>query len=244
MKIKSVRRNLQLHLLRLMGRSVNDFRPHGVPVYLPPTVDIALRYRLALGRSYEQAEAEMIDAFLAPGTNVIELGGCLGVISALIRRKIGPNARHVIVEANAATLDVCEQNASREAEHGATRVLHAAIDYSGAKMITFAKGDNPHVGHIAGAGEDGEVVPTVTLRALTQLLPDGPFALVSDVEGAEIGMFAAETEVLKRVTLMVLETHPLRYRAGAEDLAEMLRQIEAAGLREVMRSQDVICFQR
>ena len=244
--MKQLRRRFYLWLRQVTGKSSEDFAPHGVPVHIPADADLAIRYLLAKGRPYEAPEAEMVTRYLAPGTHVIELGGCMGVVSALIRSRIGPAARHIVVEANPDLAKICGANATRAAAPGATDVVEAAVDYSGAATVTFARGHNAHVGHVARPGEDGFTVPAVTLSQLAARLPEGPFALVCDIEGGEIALFAAEaaTGILERITLLVLETHPKVYPGGAADLAAMVARIEAAGLTEVSNSEQVICFRR
>lgn len=242
--IVRLRRQLFLALCKLIGKPTEDFAPHGVPVHVPATSDLAVRYRLARGKPYEAPEAEMIRRYLQRGTNVIELGGCVGVVSALIRDRIGPEARHIVVEANPDLVPVCARNASQGATAGATKVVQAAVDYSGARSVTFARGHNAHVGHIARGDEDGFSVPAIMLAELADDLPEGPFALVCDIEGGEVALFAAETTLMARVNLLVLETHPGIYAGGAADLASMIAQIEDAGLAKISESEQVICFQR
>lgn len=103
--MKKLRRRFYLWRKERRDGATEDFSPHGVPVHVPATADISLRYLLTRGRDYEREEAAMVRDFLAPGMNVIELGGCMGIISALIRDRIGPEAKHVVVEALAARIE-------------------------------------------------------------------------------------------------------------------------------------------
>lgn len=222
----------------------NYFQPHGVSVYIPPDTNLALRYKLARGRPYEAPEAEMIKSYLALDTNVIELGGCFGVISALIRSRIGVKAHHIIVEANPGLGKVLLHNAVQGAEPGRTEIVQAAVDYSGAAHVHFKLGHNEHVGHVSREGEDGFTVPAITLSQLSKRLPSGSFALICDIEGGELALFEAEHKNLENINLLVLETHPHVYPNGLVDLQEMIARITDAGLREVSRSDQVICFQR
>lgn len=87
-------------------------------------------------------------------------------------------------------------------------------------------------------------MPTIRLAELVRTLPDGPFALISDVEGAEVPMITAETKLLARVDLLIMETHPKVYPKGEADLAAMLALVTASGLVLVERADDVFCFRR
>lgn len=243
-KNKILRRRLYLGLRRLTRRHSDIYRPHGVPVRIPHDADLKLRYRLARGRPYEAAEAALIRAHLPQGSPVIELGGCMGVISALIRDVIGPDPVHVVVEADPHLAAICRPNAEAAAAPGKAEVVVAAIDYSGAATVTFASGKNAHVGHVAGPGETGITVPALRLCDLTARLPAGPFALICDIEGAETAMIAAEAAMLPRLSVLILETHPMVYPGGQAELDAMLAGIRASGMDLVAEAGQVVCFRR
>ena len=242
--MKKLRRRLHLWVLEKLGRETEVFAPHGIPVRVPASSDPMVRYNLARGRPYEAPEAEMVKTYLEPGTNVIELGGCMGILSALVRQKIGPEAQHIIVEALPDLAEICETNANIGATPGKTSVIRAAIDYSGAANITFAVAANAHSGHIAKSGEKGVTVPAIRLSDLARQLPDGHFALLCDIEGAEIAMVDAEADTLQRVSLFILETHPKLYPGKKAAQAELMRAIETAGFEKTQQIADVICYRR
>lgn len=243
MSFKHYRRRQYLKLRKKLGHSNEDFAPHGVPVHIPEGSDLAITYLLAKGRPYEAEEAGMVRDFLTPGMNVIELGGCFGVVSALIRKTIGPEARHIVVEANPALIDTLTRNAVQGAAPGRTEVLNAAVDYSGAGSVTFSIGPNAHMGRLGGGGQ-AITVPALRLSELAAKLPDGPYALVCDIEGAERDLFAAERDTLERVDVLVLETHPDAYPRRKADLDAMLAILTGAGLAQVRAEDDVVCFRR
>jgi FkbM family methyltransferase len=173
---------------------------------------------------------------------VIELGGCLGIISALIRQQVGPTPRHIVVEASDRLAHYCRANATLGAAEGATEIVVAAVDYSGAASVSFATGRMAHSGRVAASG--GMSVPTTTLSRLAATLPDGSFALVCDIEGAEVPMITHEMALLSRVAVMVLETHPKLYPGGKADMEALVAQIEKTGLRRVAQAANVFAFSR
>lgn len=238
----TTRRKLHLAVLRLLGREKLSYSPHGIEVQVPREADVKLRYDLARGRPYEEAEAQMIRAHLGLGTPVIELGGCMGIISALIRSRIGPDASHIVVEANPRLAQLCTPNANIGAAAGATQIVVAAVDYSGAETVSFDTGHTAHGGHVAAGG--GLSVPTTTLAKLAEGLPDGPFALICDIEGAETGLIERDAAMLDRVSLFVLETHPKVYPGGMADTQRLLAAIEARGMRRVAQVKNVYAFVR
>lgn len=255
MSIKQMRRTAWLRLQEMLGRDLENFAPHGIPVEVPRGLDSALSYNLAKGRPYEDEEAQMVRRHLTPGTHVIELGGCLGIVSALIRDRIGPDATHIVVEANPSLIPALTRNATCGATHGdtaaQTRVMNVALDYSGRDTVSFDLGQNAHVGRVGGVGGDRDkgttqiTAPTTTLAALADHMPPGPFALICDVEGAELDLFTQEREdVLARISVMVLETHPKVYDGGTQRQKQLLERLALLGFVVVEDRNDVFCLTR
>lgn len=241
-KIRFLKRYIWVFIHSLFAPTGQQFKPHGVPIRLPRNSDISIRYLLARGRPYEGPEARMVQRYISNGFNVIELGGCYGIISALIRKQIGPHAKHIIVEADPSLASICMDNANLENTVNKAEVVVAAIDYSGSKEITFASGQNAHVGHVALEGELGFQVPTTTLAEQISKIPENNYVLVCDIEGAELDLVEKEKKLLSKAHLLILETHPKIYPKKNADLKKLQTDIERLGLVEIERSEAVICF--
>ena len=242
MALQTLKRHLWMQIRKIFVSNEEEFKPHGVLIKIPKDADIGIRYSLALGRPYEAPEADMVRKYLSIGKNVIELGGCYGIISALIQKKIGPDAKHIIVEADPSLAKICATNANIESANNMVELVNAAVDYSGAVEISFAKGQNAHDGHVAGAGEEGFTVSTTTLAEQVKKLPDEEYILVCDIEGAELDLSLNEKEALSRVYLLILETHPEIYPKKDMDYKKMKKNIKNAGLIEIEKSGAVMCF--
>lgn len=242
--MKHLRRSLHVLLHDLFSRDPEHFAPHGIRIHIPRSADRSIRYLLMRGRPYEQPECDLIRAYLRPGMNVLELGGCMGIVSASIRSAIGPTARHIVVEAMPELATICSSNARLGAEPDSVVMVEAAIDYSGRPTVRFAPRHNAHVGGVAGDGEPGIDVPSTTLAALAGRMPQGPFALVCDIEGTETEMIARESDVFDRIDLLIIETHPRRYAQPEADLAAMEARLHEHGLRRAETRMDVQCYLR
>ena len=96
----------------------DKFLINGLEVIIPKTVSPNIRYLLAKGRPYEVDEIELVSSVLRQGNNVLELGGSLGLLSRVIRNKIGPLAQHLIVEADPNLISICRKNAIIDSEKG------------------------------------------------------------------------------------------------------------------------------
>lgn len=242
MALRTFKRNIWMLIRKIFVSNEEEFKPHGIVVKIPKDADIGIRYSLALGRPYEAPEADMVSKYLSFGQNVIELGGCYGIISALIRKQIGPDAKHIIVEADPSLAKICATNANLENTNNRAELVVAAVDYSGAKEISFAKGQNAHDGHVANSGEPGFVVATTTLAEQIKKLPDNEYILVCDIEGAELELSINEKKALSQAYLIILETHSDIYPRKNLDYEKMQKNIESAGLMEIEKSGAVVCF--
>jgi FkbM family methyltransferase len=235
------RRRVARHFARNGG--VFDF--HGVTVRLPRDVDVAAANALVRGK-YEQEEALLIAKHLPADLPVIELGGSLGVVSALIRSRLKPAVKHLIVEANPRLLDICTANATAEGKPGATDVVHGAVYYDD-PVARFGIAREVHASAVGQAGSSTETieVQAVSLAGLFRRFGSPErFALVCDVEGAEYDLFAQETDTLRHAELAIVELHPRNYAAQGRSEADLLRHAAAAGLRVADRLADVVLLRR
>ena len=242
-KLKEIKQKIYLRISSLLNSSSTTFTPHGIPIKIPSNIQTSVRYAFARGRPYEEAEAKMIINHLPLDTNVIELGGCLGVISALIRHRIGVNAHHLIVEANPDLTDICLSNATNTTTKN-TNIIVAAVDYSNKKYVNFVFGHHMHVGRVSKEQKTGIPTRTTTLSELVKRIPKGPFALICDIEGAEEHLFEREDTLISNISLLILETHPYMYSDGKNTQKKMLDCIASFGLQEIDREGDVVCFKR
>jgi FkbM family methyltransferase len=222
-----------------------QFAFHGITVRIPedspPGVGNAL-----LKQKYEREEADLIQRHLPPDIPVVELGGSIGVVSALVRSRLARGVKHVIVEANPALVDICRENAER-GDASATEVVNAALGY-GATVLRFALGDNIHANHLVTEGQSAKQVIEVQAITLSELVnrvdPDGDFSLVCDIEGGELDMVRNEGEVIGRAAVVIMELHPKAYPGGDADDASIGEVMRGIGFELVERINDVCMWRR
>lgn len=242
--LKMPLRKLILQVRVLLVKEPEVFSPHGIRVQLPRNTDLGLQFRLARGIPHEAAECRMVRRYLSRDTNVLELGGSVGIISATIREVIGPKAFHLIIEANSELIDTCRSNASIDSQPGTVVVLNAAVDYSGAAMVRFCSSSDALGGHLAAQGEHGRFVPATTLSQISDQMPAGNFALICDIEGAEFDLFVNETSCLNRIALIIAETHPAQYTNGLRDVMRIHALLVASGFEKIDAERDVVTYRR
>lgn len=235
-----------LVVARYLKRHGNCFDFYGVPVTIPITTDISIQYALIRGK-YERPEAEMIIRYVSHGSNVVELGGSLGVVSQLLRKAIGPSAKHVIVEADPGLAEHC-RSLLKDTDN--TEVISAAIAY-GTKHVEFQHGNgNSHAGCVAANSvmkdESATLrVPAITLSSLINGLTTAESnILICDIEGSEMQILEHDGDLLaKSFDLIVFEFHPEVFKAQGSSGARFFELCESNGLEILQITQNVAAFQ-
>ena len=159
------------------------------------------------------------------GMNVIELGRSLGIISHLIRARIGDEVQQNIVETVPELADICRKQTQNHLTGERISVISAAIAY-GIEKIAFIVGGYPRLGQIAHEVRDGMIeVLAITLAQLSEgLYRDASAALVCDIEGSEMGVLQNEDEFLRRFAIINAEIHPLLFEEIGNSEMEFFSQ--------------------
>jgi FkbM family methyltransferase len=176
-----------------------------------PSIGNATRAEIFF-RFYESSERRAIDRYLPRGMPCVELGSSIGYVSNLIARKSGYSPQ-VCVEANPSLLPVLKRNLLlNRCDH--VKVLHGAIAYSGGESVRFSLADDHLSGHVAFLGGESQrsvEVPRFTLRRVLDEVSFSRYALIADIEGAEVEMIESEEDfVMQGCEWAILELHPYR----------------------------------
>lgn len=160
-------------------------------------------------RGYESGEYRFIEKFIHSDIDVVELGGSIGVMSSIIRRKLAPSRKLVTVEADPRLAVLLADNLSRNGLRDGVVITQKAISYSDEPTVTFAQGETSVGGKLAEAGDTRPTftVPAITLATLIEENGISDYALVSDIEGVEWSMIEGDLDALARARVIVMETH-------------------------------------
>jgi len=184
------------------------------------------RGRFPLGL-YELPERLLLWRYLRRGTTVLELGGCLGVVSCLVNARLRDPRRHVVVEANPALLPWLEANRAR---NGARFEIVDGIIGRGEGPRSFWTGGAIVSGsaNFPHAGTEPIQVREQTLKALEARHGLSFDTLLIDIEGGETEFLCDHPDLLAQARLVVVEFHP-RF-IGEAACAEGRLALAAAGL--------------
>lgn len=194
---------------------------------------------------YESAEFRFVDRYLRRDLDTVELGGSLGYVSCLIRRRLAANAKLICVEANPRLIPILNQNLSINVPGSSTIVVNAAVDGPGLRHSRFSIGKDNLVSKIASDNEASLLVPSMGLEQLLSAHSIPQYTLVSDIEGSEASFIFGAVEPLVGCQQIVIELHDTQYegrRISVEELRAAL--VERHGFRVVDSYGPVYFFER
>jgi FkbM family methyltransferase len=187
---------------------------------------------------YEAEERALIREFLRPSDAVLELGACLGIVSCVTNKILTDKAKHVVVEGNPYCIPTLQRN--RELNQCGFQIENCAV--SNQPDATFYL----HPIYIVSGTTQRETARPVKVPARSLAALDaqhGPFtALIVDIEGSELEIFSASSEILRRVRLVIVELHP--WAIGEDGVARCRELLAAAGLKFQRRAGITEAWQR
>ena len=191
---------VQHNRVRNRGCLIDTSSPH-----ITPTTIARLWWGL-----YEAKEIRFIKQLLPRDMDVVELGASIGVATAHIARRIQPERQIICVEANPYLLELIRENVALNTPGRRVTILNQAIDYSGQGSVRLQVSET-NTNSRLGSGEDGLAVETTTLSRVIEHYSLGSFALVADIEGAELGMILNDKAGLSQVQQLIIELHPAQH---------------------------------
>jgi FkbM family methyltransferase len=172
---------------------------------ITPTDKAALFFHL-----YERSEIDQVSAYIDKGSTVVEFGGSIGASSTQIIKNAGAHARVLIVEADEELCSINRMNLDKNFPTCDAIVINAAVDYTGSEEVLFVATDDSKTGRVLGPSDsvgEGTLVrvPVMTLGRIVAQHGLAQFILVCDIEGAEVGIFVKEDEVLRQCRRIIIE---------------------------------------
>lgn len=193
-------------------------------------------------RNYEYGERAALPFMPRDlGLPLVEFGGSIGSMACSSSKYFGNPEQHVVVEANPYMIPVLTRNRDLNGCH--FKIEGAALAY-GSDEVTFHVHPKFVKSSLYTLDSSAEAinVPTITLgKILDRYGFRDPIILFCDVEGAEVGLFQHEADLLqRRVKYLALEVHP--FLTGQPSVDDMLAQLQAWGFRQLYQRQDNYLF--
>jgi hypothetical protein len=200
---------------------------------------------------YEVDERRLLAKILDPGDVVVEMGGSIGILTAIIAAKVGRSGFVISVEASA---ELAAYSKTWLESGKNVRVLAGfgfpvwelkqpveiqkfeAIWGSMSGRLTFRAGQS------AGAGSNGASQPVYDLKTLSEYCERPPTTLVVDIEGSESIICNQKPQFPRSLKKLLIELHPGIYDSHTKDV--IIRRIEEDGFRQVTQEDNVFLFAR
>lgn len=207
---------------------------HGVSIHGTRQLGILQTAEIIAGR-YEQAEAEFSKEYISDETSVVEFGGGIGYVTALINQthKID---QHIVLEMNPEIIPVFRDNMSKND----VNICLDTSAYSAQRDSVSIDTGETFRDTTTCAANSGEI----NSKSLSNLINEyelDEFALVVDIEATENELLEQEFEVMNsHCPLVIIEFHPSRLD---RHLRHYLEKMQSNYILSDRRG-DVFVFQR
>jgi len=195
---------------------------------------------------YERAEIGLTKKYLRRDLDVVELGSSLGIVSLSILRVQDRDKKLICVEANSHLVETIRDNIRANAPWKDFDVLNRAVDYGNRAEVNVSIDSGNLGSRVSAVGNGrGMLIRTITLEALLAAYDIKEFALVSDIEGAEVGVITKDGKSLERCRQLIIELHDVNFEGETYTVQALREKIETLhGFNLVASRNDVFVFER
>jgi len=214
------------------------YRIHDLKITIPRSLTKRSFRSRFFWNLYESDERSLIDRFVREQDRVLELGGCLGVISCVTNGKLMDPRSHVVVEANGQLIPSLTEN--RKRNQCGFHIVHGMISRSsnGIFYVHDEILDGSAVKRTdAGAPVMSVNVPVYTVDQIESQYGIRFSVLIMDIEGGELAFIEENAEFLRRIDLLIVELHRPVIGEGVARVVSILREQEFLNVESIEDAQ-------
>jgi FkbM family methyltransferase len=176
---------------------------------------------------YESAEIRLIEKYFPGNTDVIELGGSMGIVTSHIARKLKPGHDLISIEGNPFLISTIDRNANHHRSAGTSvSVINCAIASDAARVIFNISDDNTASGVNHSAQDKGLEVPAMSLSKIVSSHSLKRYTLVCDIEGSEAEIIFKDPRSLDDCIALFIELHDTYLDGVARTKQDMIRELK------------------
>ena len=242
---------------KLTGNIICFFYPHLIPDTRWPGYRFSIK-RDGINKSlaasiffgfYEAGEIRFIHKYYSGNTDVIELGGSMGIVTSHLASILKAGRKLITVEANPFLEKTLLSNVSRYInKESEFTILTKAIAYHSSEVALHITGNSTETTalNLGNNGNDDEViVKSIKLSDIILKFNLIDYTLVCDIEGSEIELLKNETVGLENCIEMFIELHETTTEEGmisTDKLKEIIEKVHK--FRFVQSNGPVMYFKR
>jgi FkbM family methyltransferase len=188
---------------------------------------------------YEYPERILIERWLPPSADCIELGCSIGVISRVILQKLQSDYHLVAVEASDDLVKLAQKNVAAAGFSNRFRTMHGAVHYQ-ADHVIFEEHEEHIRGKVAAQEKMGGIaIPCTTLSRVIESNSLATYSLVMDIEGSEFDVITKDSDSLMNCQAIIVEIH-----GDEESKKGFVEKLEEAGFELAEVKHSVFAFVR
>jgi FkbM family methyltransferase len=185
---------------------------------------------------YEEPERALIKKHILADDIVLELGGCIGIVSVVTNVQLRDRAKHVVVEPNPELIPWISLNRDR---NGARFTIEHCLIGGGGTTADFFIHPLIVGGSVDRATERKTQVAVRDLAELNERY--GEFSvIVMDIEGGECRLVVENIDRLRKARLLLIEEHP--EITGPKGIEAMHDALKGAGFKLIDRIQQSVVW--
>lgn len=213
-------------LLKLFPR-IPDMRWRGYRFFVNPERSSKKIISSIFFGFYESSEIRLLHRFYDGQSNVVELGGSMGIVSGHIASLMKHGRKLVTVEPNPYLAATIRRNIEQYKKDNYS-IVQAAIAYGVNEVdMEISMNNTASKMSASGAGAQGAVkIPAATLSGIVQSNNLDSYTLVCDIEGGEAGILLNDAAALQRCTQLFIELHDTHANGrdvSVQDLVQLLK---------------------
>ena len=214
------------------------YRDQGCVFEIPKQIS-SRRFRgRFLLKTHEWKEVRAVKKYLPADAKVLELGGGLGILAAIVNRRLTDPSAHCVVEPQPALQNVINRN--KALNNSQFHLIHGVMGTPGKTTIHLRP--NPMgAGLLRPTGQSVEVDAFSFDQIRTKADCDFDTILM-DIEGGEYALLAGKEFPLDGIKLLIIELHPKII--GTEKCTEIRDALTARGFARIEDTYDVEVWSR
>ena len=190
--------------------------------------DLRFRSRFILGGYECSEEYDLVSRYLERDKGLIELGGCLGVMTCFANSLLQNRGRHAVLEAHPQLMPWLASNIERN--NCKATALNGVLSRHDEEMFYI----HPLIvgGSLLRQTPSKISVPGVSIKNIEQIA-GSPTNIIMDIEGGELALLRSDPAILCNCDTLFIELHPFSNILTTQQAAECESCLSSNGFNKI-----------